>query len=299
VTPDYQADGVTLYHGDCRAVLPTLPAESFDLVFTDPPYPCIDRPYGRLTEAEWFDLMRAVVPEVRRVLKPSGSAVFVLQPNSRKVGSLRAWLFEFQAWLCRDWNVVQDAYWWNTSAMPLGGACKYDLMRPSVRHVVWAGAEDCYRNQAAALWPESRVNEAGRMARRFEMADAPSRARSATGGPRDCGERLRTRVAERGGVTPFNVFPLGSDGRWSGGTDGHPASTPLALCDWWLRYVCPPGGAVLDPFAGSGTTGVAALRQGKTFVGVEKQSEYVAIARKRLSEVHGPLFAPREVAADA
>jgi hypothetical protein len=281
----------TLHQGDCRNVLPTLPEASFDLVFTDPPYPGIRREYGCWTEAEWFDLMRAVVPEVRRVLKPSGSAVFVLQPNSECVGKLRPWLFEFQAWVCREWNVVQDAYWWNCGALPIGGACTGGLMRPSVRACVWCGPSGCYRDQDAVLWRESDANRADRLKGRFTFAPCPSRTRSATEGLRDNHARLRERAGERGGTTPFNLLPLGSDGRWSGGTHGHGASTPLALCDWWLRYLCPPGGIVLDPFAGSGTTGVAALRQGKTFVGVEKEPSYVEIARKRLVEAQGPLFA--------
>jgi hypothetical protein len=293
VTPDYQADGATLYRGDCRDVLPTLPAGSVDLVFTDPPYPEVDRAYGRWTEAEWFDLMRQVVPEVRRVLKPSGSAVFVLQPNSRKVGSMRTWLWDFLAWVSRQWNVVQDVYWWNPEALPVGGAPSYGLCRPSVKLCAWAGREDCYRNQDSVLWGESERNKAMRLAARA--------TRQSPSGRKVDNRRMGDAAPRRGGVTPFNLLPFGGCNRWQdgGGAHGHGASTPMPLTDWWLRYLCPPGGAVLDPFAGSSTTGVAALRQGKTFVGVEKQSEYVAIARKRLSEANGPLFAPREVAADA
>ena len=96
-----------------------LASKSIDLLLTDPPYPEIDRAYGRLTEAEWWALVRPVVGEVRRLLKPSGSAVFVLQPNSERLGRMRPWLWEFMAWVCRDWNMVQDVWWWNlTSALP-------------------------------------------------------------------------------------------------------------------------------------------------------------------------------------
>jgi 16S rRNA G966 N2-methylase RsmD len=294
VTPDYQADGVTLYHGDCRAVLPTLPGASFDLVFTDPPYPEIDRPYGRLTEAEWFDLMRAVVPEARRVLKAKGSAVFVLQPNSERAGKLRPWLFEFQAWLCREWNVVQDAWWWNYTALPGGAAIKgKGLLRGSVKACVWAGAPDCHRDQDAVLWGES---EANAVMRRAQRAERHSKGHHRVAMVNN--HRMGHAALARGGVTPFNLIPLGGAQRWEdGGVYGHTGTTPLTLCDWWCRYLVPPGGAVLDPFCGSGTTGVAALRQGKTFVGIEKETAYVTVARKRLSEVHGPLFAPREVAA--
>jgi hypothetical protein len=86
---------------DAVDFLRRLPDGCLDAVLCDPPYLEIDRPYGRLTEAEWHTLMHALVPEARRALKPSGSAMFVLQPNSRKVGSMRPWLWEFLAWCCR------------------------------------------------------------------------------------------------------------------------------------------------------------------------------------------------------
>jgi site-specific DNA-methyltransferase (adenine-specific) len=51
---------------------------------------------------------------------------------------------------------------------------------------------------------------------------------------------------------------------------------------WICRLVTPPGGTVLDPFAGSGTTGCAALRERFDFVGVEQDPEYATVARQRL-----------------
>ena len=51
---------------------------------------------------------------------------------------------------------------------------------------------------------------------------------------------------------------------------------------WLVRLVCPPGGVVLDPFTGSGSTGCAALREGFSFIGVEREVEYIEIARRRL-----------------
>lgn len=274
-----------LHLGDCRDALPTLPAGTFDACICDPPYPEIDRPYGRLTEAEWFDLMRAVVPEVRRLLKPCGSAVFVLQPNSRKVGSMRPWLWDFLAWLCREWNVVQDAYWWNHKAMPEAHSIQGRLLRPSLKTCVWCGPPDCYRDQRAVLWDESAEQKRRRAAARAGRIPFPS-------GHGVDRMRIAATSESRGGVIPFNVFPAGGACEEESKRGGkHPAMTPLVLCDWWTRYLVPPGGAVLDPFAGSGTTGVAALRRGCTFVGIEKEPEYVEIARKRLAEVQGPLFA--------
>lgn len=62
----------------------------------------------------------------------------------------------------------------------------------------------------------------------------------------------------------------------------HPTVKSTSLMSYLIRLVTPPGGTVLDPFAGSGSTGVAALEEGMKFVGIEREAEYVEIARSRL-----------------
>ena len=97
--------------------------------------------------------MRVVVAEGRRVLKPKGSMVVILQPNFEKVGRMRLWLWEFVAWAGREWNIVQDAYWWSYDALPLAGTNRRQgLLRHSVKMCVWLGASTCYRNQDNVLW---------------------------------------------------------------------------------------------------------------------------------------------------
>jgi DNA modification methylase len=65
---------------------------------------------------------------------------------------------------------------------------------------------------------------------------------------------------------------------------------------WLVRLVTPPGGSVLDPFLGSGTTGVAAIQEGLGFVGMEREPEYLAVAKHRvaLARAACPLFAEME-----
>jgi site-specific DNA-methyltransferase (adenine-specific) len=62
----------------------------------------------------------------------------------------------------------------------------------------------------------------------------------------------------------------------------HPTVKPLKLLDWLTRLVTPPGGTVLDPFAGSGSTGCAAVRLGFDFIGIEQVGQYTAIAKRRI-----------------
>ncbi|HKY32476.1 MAG TPA: site-specific DNA-methyltransferase [Candidatus Polarisedimenticolia bacterium] len=62
----------------------------------------------------------------------------------------------------------------------------------------------------------------------------------------------------------------------------HPTVKPLALMCWLARLVTPPDGLVLDPFAGSGSTGCASMLEGCRFIGIEREVEYTRIARGRL-----------------
>ncbi len=71
----------------------------------------------------------------------------------------------------------------------------------------------------------------------------------------------------------------------------HPTVKPVALMRWLVRLVTPPGGTVLDPFLGSGTTGIAAELEGMAFVGIEQDAEYLEIARHRIAHVAQPLAA--------
>jgi site-specific DNA-methyltransferase (adenine-specific) len=63
----------------------------------------------------------------------------------------------------------------------------------------------------------------------------------------------------------------------------HPTVKPQALMTWLITLITPPGGVVLDPFAGSGSTLVAAQAEGMRYIGIEREAEYVAIARARLA----------------
>jgi site-specific DNA-methyltransferase (adenine-specific) len=62
----------------------------------------------------------------------------------------------------------------------------------------------------------------------------------------------------------------------------HPTVKPVAVMRWLVRLVTPPGGVVLDPFMGSGTTGVAAVREGVRFIGCEREPDYLRIAEARI-----------------
>ena len=75
-------------------------------------------------------------------------------------------------------------------------------------------------------------------------------------------------------------------GRDRDGT-GHPHQKPVRAAEWACNLVSPPGSTILDPFCGSGTTGVACVKTGRKFIGVEIDPGYCEIARKRIGEAVG------------
>ncbi len=273
--------GGRLYHGDCLEVLQTMPDNSVDAVVTDPPYAMIKRKYGCLKEWEWRELMDAVVIHCRRVLKPNGSAMFVLQPNydanDGKGLSVRLWLWNWVIYWANNWNWIQDAYWWNTSTLPNGVTTRGKNMRGSVKLLVWFGAPDAYQNQHDVLWHESASNAQQRISnklntRRYYPSGASKNVAKITGA-----------AEKNGGVTPFNCFPVpNSNSISSGGAAGHGAATPKLLLQWWVKFITPPGGTVLDPFMGSGTTALAAIAEGMRWIGIEKEKDYYEMAAARI-----------------
>lgn len=74
----------------------------------------------------------------------------------------------------------------------------------------------------------------------------------------------------------------------------HPTVKPTDLMAYLVRLVTPPGGTVLDPFMGSGSTGKAAMREGFHFIGIEREVEYLNIARARIE--HAIRSLPQEPA---
>lgn len=78
--------------------------------------------------------------------------------------------------------------------------------------------------------------------------------------------------------------PRAGAGRTSGARNDHPTVKPTALMQWLVRLVTPPGGTVLDPFTGSGSTGKACMLEGLEFIGFEMDPHYCEIAEQRIAK---------------
>lgn len=84
--------------------------------------------------------------------------------------------------------------------------------------------------------------------------------------------------------------PRAGAGRTGGGRNFHPTVKPVELMRWLVKLITPINGTVLDPFMGSGTTGMACALEGREFIGIEREAEYIQIARCRIAATV-PLFA--------
>ena len=140
----------------------------------------------------------------------------------------------------------------------------------------FAGNEECVSHRGA---------DSGSAARFFYCAKASKADRDE--GCDGLAERLTMRYGEKAQgplpqQTPSKPVPQ---------RNHHPTVKPTALMRYLCRLVTPPGGVVLDPFTGSGSTGKAAVLEGFDFVGIEREAEYVEIARARIAAAVLPLEA--------
>ncbi|HFO2070341.1 TPA: site-specific DNA-methyltransferase [Klebsiella pneumoniae] len=77
--------------------------------------------------------------------------------------------------------------------------------------------------------------------------------------------------------------PRAGAGRTNGAKNNHPTVKPIALMSYLCRLITPPGGTVLDPWMGSGSTGRAAIEEGFSFIGIDMNPDYVTIASARIA----------------
>jgi DNA modification methylase len=177
-------------------------------------------------------------------------------------GSLRMFLDrrdEFAAW-----KLSQDVIWEKTE----GAGAATDRFRRIHEHVV--------------LWYQGTWREIHHETPRTTHLgpDGPYLNRPAAGKGWQ-GERGAATWAEDGTRITRSVFHV--RGMWKRGI--HPTEKPVGILDPLIRYACPPGGLVLDPFAGSGSTLDAARASGRRAIGIEANEEYAEKAARRLSQM--------------
>jgi len=260
----------TLYEGDCIEVMKGLPQDSVDAVVTSPPY-AMQRVklYGGIPESDYPAWTVAWMEQVRRILKPHGSVLINIREHIRN-GEMSDYVHRTRLALREaGWIECDELIWVKPDAPPVGHPGR---PRRSWERILWFAKErrpwcDPKANGIPSKWIGANTRSKAWLkwlSGNAEYSEGIARCRDLVSLP----------VCE-------------TDSR------GHPAAYPRDLAAWMIRLVTPPGGTVLDPFAGSGTTLLAAIQEGFSCIGIEREPEYCEIIRRRMAEVQPAL--PLEV----
>ncbi len=253
--------------GDCRDLLRTLPAESVDVIFADPPYnlqlrrdlyrpnmtrvDAVDEAWDQFSSfADYDAFTREWLKECRRVLKDRGTLwVIGTYHNIHRVGAI---LQDLEYW------ILNEVVWVKSNPMP------------NFRGVRFTNAHE------TLLW-SARSRQAAHTFHHHALKALND------------GQQMRSDW----------VLPVcsGKERIRVDGAKAHPTQKPEALLYRVLTASSRPGDVVLDPFFGTGTTGVVAKRLGRRWVGIEREAGYVALAEARLestAEGSGDVLEPAD-----
>lgn len=246
----YQDEHVTLYHGDCLDVMPTIPGGTINLVLTD-------LPYG-MTDCKWDTPipLEALWEEWERLCANTGSvALTASQPFTSTLVASRPKLFKSE-WI------------WEKNAGSNFGTLKRQPMKEHESVVIFAWGKYLYN-------PQMQERAASGLAR--VKSGVVNYSTSAE-------------VYSSGGLTgkasshrPDLRYPR-SIQKFNRERGLHPTQKPVELMRYMIRTYTDPGGTVLDHCAGSGSTLVAAKQEKRRAIGVELEERYCEIIAKRLSQ---------------
>jgi DNA modification methylase len=272
VTEHYRDEQVTLLLGDALETLRTLPDASVDCVVTSPPYYGL-RDYGapgqyglEATPAEYVATMTAVFREARRVLAADGTL----------------------------WLNIGDSYY-SAKGNPVGLDRRQQARRGFVRPLDGSGLP--YPRKSLLMIPARvaiALQDDGWTLRSEITWHRTTAAPEPTARDRPWRTTERVYLLAKQPRYQYDRAALGDAGAgdvWvieperTGASSGHTAPFPIDLPLRCISAGCKPGGLVLDPFSGSGTTGGAALRLGRRYIGIDNNPAYHDLAlRGRLAQ---------------
>ena len=289
-----------LITGDCREVLLPMPDDSIDLIFCSPPYEAA-RTYGidfNLRGDAWVDWAFDRFCSCLRVCR--GLVAWVVQGQTRNF-CWSATPVLLMAELHRAGYSLRNPAIYKRHGIPGSGGP--DWLRSDYEWIICATrrlGELPWSDNVACGHPP-KFPPVGEMSNRRSdgrRVNAPSgRARKGYEAPStaDRAQYGSHRSRRRGGkvymppelVNPGNVIDCGAVGGVNMGSPlahENEAPFPEKLAEFFVKSFCPPGGIVMDPFCGSGTTGAMALKHGRDFVGIDIRQSQIDLTQRRLQD---------------
>ncbi len=295
--PLYKTSLGAAYCGDARDLLAGLPDESVDLVLTSPPYALhFKKEYGNVDKADYVAWFRPFAAEIRRVLAPHGSFVLNIG-GSYNPGAPTRSLYHFKVllMLCEDvgFHLAQECFWYNPAKLPAPAEwvnVRRIRIKDSVEYVWWLSKSEHPKADNRKVLVEYSPDMQRLLQRGYRAKIRPS-------GHVITGKFQR----DQGGAIPNNLIECGNNESNSEyikacaalGVKVHPARFPKALPEFFMKLLTDEGDVVLDPFAGSNTTGAVAESLFRQWLAFELREDYLAASKIRFQENHLPLGAGR------
>lgn len=267
-----------------------------DLVVTSPPYALeFQKQYGNVSKEEYVAWFRPFGRLIYELLAPTGSFVLNIG-GSWNPGSPTRSLYHFKTllMLCEEvgFHLAQELFWYNPAKLPAPAEwvnVRRIRVKDSVEYVWWLSKSEFPKADNRKVLVEYSADMLRILERGYRAKERPS------------GHRITTKFRNhRGGAIPPNI--LGRDPETliergnnesnseyikrcrDRGFEPHPARFPAALPLFFIRLLTDPGDLVLDPFAGSNTTGWAAESLGRRWLAFEIEPDYVAASEVRFED---------------
>jgi len=264
----------TIQHGDCLQVLPKLPAASVDLIVTSPPYADSRKnSYGGIHPDKYVEWFIPIAHELKRTLKDDGS--FVLNIKEKVVdGERHTYVLELILAMRKQGWLWTEEYLWHKKNCAPG---KW----PNRFRDAWERCLHFTKQKKFKMFQEAVMVPTGDWAktRLKKLSENDSRRFNSQAGS-GFGKNIANWIGRKMAY-PTNVLHLATEC----GNKNHSAAFPKELPSWFIKLFTKEDDIVLDPFAGSGTSCVAALELNRHFIGIELNDGYYQSALENVNEV--------------
>lgn len=298
VRPLYSTDRGASYLGDSLELMKQLPSGSINLVFTSPPYALhFTKEYGNVSKAEYVGWFLPFAEQIKRVLTADGSFVLNIGGSYEKGRPTRS-VYHFRLLLelidTLGFYLAQECFWYNPAKMPMPAewvTVRRERIKDAVEYVWWFAKDPHPKaNNRHVLRPYS-----------ADMIRLNQRGVRATVRPSGHNIRSSFDQVEAGGAIaanmiepnlPDDMLKFGNNSAndlytkrcKQAGVKIHPARFPAALPEFFIKLLTQEGDIVLDPFAGSNTTGSVAESLARRWLAIELSEEYLSASRFRFQE---------------